>query len=151
MSHQRAALASSPGALMLLVLLLALACGDADAPVQPTLSPPPLDPRLTPVGEGSFALDISPNARQPIDPLELATAFGDPPVCASFVFLFTWRTSSSGQTLSFIGNRQGTEFDIVQGNQGQASVGGCMLIEAVNASGSAIKGEFRYIIAEAQR
>jgi hypothetical protein len=132
-------------------LLLASACGDTDSPAQPTLSPPPLDPRLNPVGEGSIALDVSPNSRQSIDPLELAEAFGDPPVCASFVFLFTWRTNATSQSLSFVGNRQGTEFDIVQGAQGEASVGGCMLIEAVNAGSGAVKGEFRYVIAEVRR
>jgi hypothetical protein len=132
-------------------LLLAFACGGDDAPIQAPLSPPPLDPRLNPIGQGALALDVAASGRQAIDPLALASAAGEPPVCASFVFLFSWRTSSPNVEVAFVGNRQGMEFDIVRGSEGQASVGGCMLIEAVNSGGKAIKGDLRYIIAEAPR
>jgi hypothetical protein len=134
-----------------LLLALSLSCGDADAPAQPTLSPPPIDPRLNALAQGFVTLDVAANSRQPIDPLDLAMASGAPPDCASFVFLFTWQTSASDRELSFVGNRQGGVFDIVRGSEGQASVSGCILLEAVNDGGSAVRGDLRYIIAEVRR
>jgi hypothetical protein len=133
------------------LLLLPLACGGgSSATPQPTLSPPPLDPRLVSLAQGTLALDVVAGGRQQIDPLALARqAVATPPTCAQFVFLFNWRTDTSGG-VAFTGNRMGGVFDIAAGASGQASVSGCLLIEATSPSGVAVSGDLRYIIAEAR-
>ena len=140
--------------LLLLVAVAALiaACsgnGDSKATPTPTLAPPPIDPRLASSGEGSVVLNVAAGARQAIDPLALARQAGTPPTCADFVFLFSFR---SDKPVSFVMNRQGGADTVVSTKtDGQASVSGCILLEAVNEGSEAAKGELRYFIASTRR
>lgn len=133
-----------------IVTSVVLACsgGGNDAGPQPTatLAPPPVDPRLDVMGRGDLTLTVAASSGQAIDPLALARALGTPPTCAEFVFLFSWRVRE-GPALHFQGNRQGGLFDIVSGTEGQASVSGCILLEAVNGGDEPAEGDLRYFIA----
>jgi len=130
--------------------LIALACrGEERAPrPTPTLLPPALDPRLHLIGEGSVSLDVPPNGRQIVEPLALAQAFGAPPPCAQFVFLFRWRLDGKAE-VRWEGQLRGATVLVGSGNEGSASVG-CMVIEAVNESGRRVTGDLRYFLAEAR-
>ena len=138
------------GLKFLLVAVLVMACTDRTATIEPQLAPPPIDPRLEALFQGELTLDVAANARQDIDPLALARQAGTPPTCADFVFLFSWRTRGE-KPVAFLGNRQGGEFDIAHGVKGEASVGGCILLQAANASSETLRGELRYIIAQTRR
>jgi hypothetical protein len=127
-----------------------MACSEGTATIEPRLAPPPIDPRLEALFQGELALDVAANARQNIDPLALARQAGTPPTCADFVFLFSWRTRDE-KPVAFVGNRQGGEFDVAQGAKGEASVGGCILLQAANASSGPLQGELRYIIAQTRQ
>jgi hypothetical protein len=145
----------------LLILLLAataalaIACTtiDEDGPLLPaagpTLALPSLDAGLRSVGDGSLRMNVGAGSRQDIDPLDLAQQAGTPPACADFVFVFSWQVDGQG-TLTFVGNRQGGEFDIASGSQGRSSSSGCILLQAQNSGGSTVRGEMRYIIASAR-
>lgn len=130
--------------------LLVLACrgGDATPRPTPTLLPPALDPRLHLIGEGSVALDVPPNGRQTVEPLGLAQAFGAPPPCAQFVFLFRWRLHGQAE-VRWESQLRGATVLVGSGNEGSASVG-CMVIEAVNESDRRVTGDLRYFLAEAR-
>ena len=145
----RAALAAILAAVMGLSIACSSGGGAAEnsTPVPPPLALPPLDPRLQSLGDGELELHITSGTRQRIDPLKLAAAFGTPPTCADFVFLFSWRTQDD-RSIRFVGNRQGGEFDIQAGPTGQASVSGCIALEAVNDTGSVVDSEMRYIVAK---
>ena len=133
-----------------LLVFAAIACG-GDAPeAMPTLSPPPISPQLQTRSQGSLTLDVAAGGRQAIDPLALARQFGEPPTCADYVFLFSWQTRQK-EGISFVGTRQGGAFDIGSGQKGEASVSGCILLEAVNAGDGAVSGEMRYFVAEPRR
>ena len=138
------------GAFLLCLLLVACGGGGGAALPEstPTLVPPPLDPRLEALGRGTIALDVGPGGRQAIDPLSLALQAGEPPPCASFVFLFSWRVQE-GREISFVGTIQGRTVDIDKRQTGRASVG-CMLVEAVNEGNDRLEGELHYVIARAR-
>ena len=127
-------------------MLLAISCSSAAAPTVEPLAPPPIDPRLESLSQGEIELQAGARSAQDIDPLALARRAGTPPTCAEFVFLFSWRTSGS-QELAFRGNRQGGQFDIGRGAQGQASISGCVLLQALNNSDRTVEGRLRYIVA----
>ena len=124
-----------------------LACGGSSgAKLEPTLAPPPIDPQLQDVGRGELVLHVEAHSKQDIDPLALAREQGTPPACAQFVFLFSWRVTT-GPPLKFISNRQGGTDNLGGGPTGQVSVGGCILLEAVNDGDAAADGDLRYFIA----
>lgn len=134
-------------------LLLATAvpaCGGSTAAPEPTLAPPPLDPRLRALGQGDLALKVAAGDKQAIDPLALARQAGEPPTCVDFVFLFSWRVGKPA-VVKFVGNRMGGEFDVAQGPEGQASVGGCILLEVRNDGKDAASGSLYYFITSVQR
>jgi hypothetical protein len=138
----------------LLVCVLAsvavLACSEKAETIAPPLPPPPIDPRLESLAQGELALAIGANARQDIDPLALARQAGTLPACADFIFFFSWRTQDE-KPVSFLGNRQGGEFDIARGASGEASVSGCILLQASNVGAQPVQGELRYIIARTRQ
>ena len=125
-------------------------CGGSAASPQATLAPPPIDPRLRAIGQGSVVLTVASGGRQGIDPVALARQAGAVPTCADFVFLFSWQVGQP-QGIKFVATRTDATFDIAAGKAGQASVGGCVLLEAVNESKGAVSGSLRYFIAEARR
>ena len=124
-----------------------MACGGADPGPRPTptLLPPEVSPALRILGEGSLRLEIAPGARQLVEPLKLAKAFGTPPDCASLVFLFRWRMDGA-QEVRLESQFRGSVVAIEQGNSGSASVG-CMVVEAVNDGKQTIHGDLRYFVA----
>ena len=103
-----------------------VACGGSDAPPEPTLAPPPIDPRLRVLEAGVTS------------------------ACGDIVFLFNWRVGRS-QSLTFVGSLPDDRFDVARGREGQASVSGCILLDAVNEGSGAAKGDLRYFIAEVRR
>ena len=128
----------------LLCVLLQACGGNGSTPPQATLSPPPVDPRLQVLDQGTLTLDVPPGGRQTINPLSLAGP--TPPPCAVFVLIFSYGVSEGG-SLRFTGTRMGQTFEIVSGPKGEASVG-CALIEAVNDGRERVDGQLRYFIAQ---
>ncbi len=98
------------------------------------------------LGEGGVALDILPGERQFIEPLVLARAFGPPPACAGFAFVFDWRMDE-GAAVRFEGQLQGTTVQVAEGSEG-ATTSGCLTLEAMNDGAAPISGELRYLIGE---
>jgi hypothetical protein len=131
------------------LLISVVACGGSDQAVEPPLALPPLDPRLRSLTQGSIALDVAPGGRQAIDTQALAMQAGAATACPTLVFLFSWRTQQA-DGLVFEAKRQDVQFDVGAGPRGQASIGGCSLLAAVNDTSKRVNGELRYIIAEAQ-
>jgi hypothetical protein len=131
-----------------LFLFLAAACGggDDDGTVQP-LAPPPVNPNLSVVGQGSIDLDIASNGTQGIDPTALLKAAGGTTPCGRLVFLFTYRVDGKGS----IRVVQGSSTKIVEGNEAGASVNGCSQIAVQNLEGEALTGELRYVLAEGRQ
>jgi hypothetical protein len=135
---------------VLVAASLFMACGGSSAAPEPTLAPPPLDPRLRALGQGELALSVDAGGEQAIDPLALARKAGEPPTCADFVFLFSWRVASPAM-VKFVGNRMGGEFDVAQGAEGQASVSGCILLEVRNEGAKVATGSLMYFVTSVQR
>ena len=47
-----------------------------------------------------------------------------------------------------MGKQDAESFEVISGVSGQASIGGCVALEAVNDSDEILVGELRYFIAE---
>ena len=137
------------GASAILCLSL-VACGGSGRPAEPTLSPPPIDPRLRVLEQGAMTLDIGAGATETLDPAALALDAGLPLACGDVVFLFVWRVQQQ-ETVEVAGRLTGDRFAIGEGRQGQASVNGCILLEAVNEAKSAVAVDLRFFIAEVRR
>ena len=128
-----------------------VACGGgSDAPLEPTLAPPPIDPRLRVLEAGAVRLEVAAGASQTVDAMALAAEAGVTSACGDIVFLFNWRVGRS-QSLTFVGSLPDDQFDVASGREGQASVSGCILLDAVNEGKSGAKGDLRYFIAEVRR
>jgi len=128
-----------------------VACGGgSDAPAEPTLAPPPIDPRLRVLEAGAVRLEVAAGASQTVDAMALAAEAGVTSACGDIVFLFNWRVGRS-QSLTFVGSLPDDRFDVARGREGQASVSGCILLDAVNEGSGAAKGDLRYFIAEVRR
>ena len=128
-----------------------VACGGgSDAPLEPTLAPPPIDPRLRVLEAGAVRLEVAAGASQTVDAMALAAEAGVTSACGDIVFLFNWRVGRS-QSLTFVGSLPDDSFDVASGREGQASVSGCILLDAVNEGKSGAKGDLRYFIAEVRR
>lgn len=122
-------------------------CGGGGLEATPTLSPPPIDPRLDVLAQGAMALIIAAGETRVIDPFALARESGAMPAgCESLVFIFSWQ-SQRRREIVFRGRRAGGSFDVGRGASGRASVEGCILLEASGQGGSATSGELRYFIA----
>lgn len=136
------------GGLLALLAALLFACGgdEAEPRATPTLVPPEISPALRILGEGTLTLDIAAGERQLIEPLRIAEAFGTPPDCARFGFLFRWRMYGDAE-VRFEAQLRGATLQIEQGNAGSASVG-CMVVEAVNDGARRIQGDVRYYVVE---
>lgn len=129
-----------------------MACNSSgSAGVSPTVTLPPIDPRLTALGDGSLSFDVPPRQMLTFDPLTIAAERGlQPPACADFVFLIRWETKQSSG-VKFAGVRQGTAFDIASGRSGEASFGGCIELQAVNESDSVVHGDMRFVVATSRQ
>jgi hypothetical protein len=112
----------------------------------PTLDAPQAPAGVVVLGEGTVDLDIPPGARQFIEPLQLAQAFGSPPACAGFAFVFRWRMDE-GTVVRFEGQLRGSTVQVAEGSEG-GTTSGCMVLEAVNDGTTPISGTLRYLIGE---
>lgn len=139
----RALLAGAGGLLCLFVL----ACGGSSPPPEPTLAPPPIDPRLRVLQAGSLTLAVEGAASQALDPAAIARGAGLSQPCEGLTFLFVWRVQEKRE-VEVRGRQDGRSIAIGSGREGQASVGGCMLLEAVNPGKSALTVDVRYYVAE---
>lgn len=123
------------------------AATQAPAPT-PTLGPPEVSQPMRILGQGSLRLEIAPGQRQFIQPLQLAQAFGSPPPCAGFAFVFRWRVDG-GASVRFEGELRGARVEIAEGPEGNATAG-CIVIEAINDGDVPITGDMRYYVASFQ-
>jgi hypothetical protein len=130
------------------VLLLAAACGGDDEKRLEPLGPPPVNPSLTVVGQGTIDLDIGPNASQGIDPTALLKSAGETTPCGRLVVLFTYRIDSSKDSVQVVTRVQTADVKVAEGVEGGASVPGCGAIAVQNDTDSAITGRLRYVLAD---
>ena len=114
----------------------------------PTLEAPPLPQGVQSLGDGSVALEIAPGERQFVAPLELAEAFGQPPACAGFAFVFSWRMEEDA-SVRFEGQLRGATIQIAEGVEGTFT-SDCVVLEAVNDGSETIRGTLRYVVGEFQ-
>ena len=92
-------------------------------------------------------MEIQPGQSQVITPETLAAQTGTVPPCPRFVFLFSWQVDQAGG-IRILGKQDAESFEVISGVSGQASIGGCVALEAVNDSDEILVGELRYFIAE---
>lgn len=130
-----------------LVCLFVLACGGSPPPPEPTLAPPPIDPRLRVLRAGSLTLAVEGAASQALEPAAIARGAGLAQPCEGLTFLFVWRVQEE-RAVEVRGRQDGRSVAIGSGREGQASVDGCMLLEAVNPGKSSLTVDVRYYIAE---
>ncbi len=98
-------------------------------------------------GRGSLALSIEPGQAQIIDTAALAAQAGTVPPCSRFVFLFSWQVDRPSG-IRIVGDDGDGSFEVVSGASGEASIGGCVALEALNESDEIVVGELLYFIAE---
>ena len=131
------------------VFVLAAACGggDDDDPLQP-LAPPPVNPNLTVLAQGTVEQEIPADGLWNLAPSRMAAQEGIATPCERLVFLFSWRTEDK-DSIEFTSVTQGKDsVRVGEGAEGVASVGGCLVVGAHNGGGSAVKVEMRYVLAE---
>lgn len=141
-----------PAALPAVLLAgVVLACGGSERALPtPTLSPPPLDPRLQVLAAGSVALNVAKAGSQIVDASSIASKAGLTQLCADLVFLFSWR-AGQGQALRFVGAAANDEFNIGSGSAGQASISACIRLAVLNDGSRDVNGDLRYVIAQVRR
>ncbi len=92
-------------------------------------------------------MGIEPGQAQTIDPQALAAEAGTVPPCTRFVFLFSWQVDRAAG-VRILGQQDESSFEVVSGASGNASIGGCVALEALNQGDEPVAGELRYFIAE---
>ena len=132
------------------VFFLATACGGGDDEPRGPLAPPPVSPNLSVLGQGTLEQQIPADGLWDIAPSRMAPQAGITTPCESLVFLFSLRTEAR-KSLDFTGTTQGKDsVDVGKGDEGVASVGGCVVLGAHNSGGSTVSVALRYVLAEAR-
>lgn len=129
-------------------MLCAVACGGDDEEPRQPLAPPPVNPNLTVLKQGTLPLSVPsdsvhiPNLRD----LEGSPRLSED--CASIVLLFTYRTEGNNELkVVKYGQPPGEPADVVEGAEGTASVPWCDQVGFMNEGKNTVTGEMKFVIA----
>jgi hypothetical protein len=133
-------------------MLWAVACGGDDEEPRQPLAPPPVNPNLTVLHQGTLALSVPSESIHFPSPQDLGDLSLFPGDCDTLVLLFSYRTEDDKQlkvkALNANSPASNQYTDIVQGAEGTASVSGCHQIGFLNEGGDTVSGEMKFVIAQ---